>query len=191
MQTEALTAFNKMMMDYYSLSAEDGSVTISTAYRSYTDQDNIYQQYKSVKAGFSDHHSGYCIALSELETSHWIYENCTKYGFVLRYPDNKVSETNVSGYTECLRYVGVAHATYMSRNDLCMEEYIELLKTYDYDNHLKISGMDGNDYEVYYVTASAEDEIITFNVPSNYAYTVSGNNDGGFIVTVNLSDPLE
>jgi len=191
MQMEALTAFNKMMLDYYEISAQDSSVTISTAYRTYSDQNNIYQQYKSVKAGFSDHHSGYCIALSEQDTSHLIYENLTKYGFIFRYPDNKVNETGVDGYEECLRYVGVPHATYITQNDLCMEEYVKLLQeSYHSQNHLKINGVDGNEYEVYYVPAS-EHEVTTFSVPLNYSYTVSGDNEGGFIVTVNLSDPIE
>ncbi|MBQ8310033.1 MAG: D-alanyl-D-alanine carboxypeptidase family protein [Clostridia bacterium] len=188
MQQEAITAFNEMMLKYYEIYS-DGSINISSAYRSYKDQD---QQFYSVAAGFSDHHSGYCIALDGVDSSHWIYENCKKYGFVLRYPDNKVNETGVSDYEECFRYVGVAHASYMTKNDLCLEEYVALLqKEYASENHLNILGVDGNQYEVYYVSVSEDDEVITFSVPTNYSYTVSGDNEGGFIVTVNLSDPLD
>lgn len=185
MQTEALSFFNEMMLKYYEIYG-DGSINISSAYRSRKDQESY-----SAAPGFSDHHSGYCIALDSVDSSHWIYENCKKYGFIPRYPDNKVNETGIDNYEECFRYVGVAHATYITRNDLCLEEYVALLQEeYDSENHLRITGADGNEYEVYYVSVSKDDEVSTFSVPANYSYTVSGDNEGGFIVTVNLSDPL-
>ena len=54
--------------------------------------------------------------------------------------------------------------------------------------HLTIQGADGNDYEVYYVPA--DEGITQFSVPQNYKYTISGDNVGGFIVTVHLSEPV-
>lgn len=184
---EAFDAFDTMMLKYYELSGGDGSTTITSAYRSYIDQDNLTSS--TVQAGYSDHHSGYCLALDS-DASDWIYENCAKYGWITRYPSNKSAQTGVSGYEECLRYVGVAHATYITANDLCLEEYVARLRTtYDINHHLQISGADGNRYEVYYVPAS-DGEITTIRVPENYSYTVSGDNESGFIVTINLSLPI-
>ncbi len=191
LQADAFDAFDAMMLKYYELS-EDNSVRVSSAYRTIEDQNALPGT--TIDAGYSDHHTGYCVALryadgSALESDHWIYENCHKYGFVIRYPDHKSEITGVDDYKHCLRYVGVAHATYMKKNDLCLEEYVELLKSsYSSGNHLLINATDGIAYEVYYVPASSGD-LTTFHVPSNYSYTVSGDNYNGFIVTVKMVAP--
>jgi D-alanyl-D-alanine carboxypeptidase len=189
LNAQTLNAFNKMMATYYGISG-DGSVKISSAYRTAADQEG-----KATPVGYSDHHTGYCLALRKvdggyLEDEHWIYENGPRYGFIQRYPNAKADKTYVSDYEYCIRYVGIPHATYMAQNDLCLEEYIVLLRTsYTEQNHLSITCDDGNRYEVYYVPASAEGNT-TLNVPQNYAFTVSGDNVSGFIVTVDLSRRL-
>ncbi len=193
LNVDALNAFNEMMKKYYEVSEGDSSVTVTSAYRSAKDQEGY-----ATAVGHSDHHTGYCIALqqtsgsgkSQLPQDHWIYRNASQYGFVVRYPSDKEDVTGVSDYTYCFRYVGVAHATYMYENNLCLEEYAALLKAnYTVDNHLKINGADGKSYEVYYVPASA-DELTSVSCPKNYSYSISGDNIGGFIVTVDLSSPV-
>ena len=193
LHTDTLNALNAMMKKYYEL-FEDGSVTVSAAYRSFEDQQKLNS---ATKPGFSDHHTGYCVALmdgtgsnKELPRDHWVFENCYKYGFVIRYPDHKSDKTGVSGYEYCFRYVGVAHATYIHQNNLCLEEYVELLKAnHPASNHLAVNGADGNAYEIYYVPAGST-ELTTMQVPKNYEYTISGDNIGGFIVTVNKNAPV-
>ena len=190
LQKDAFAAFERMMLRYYELS-DDGSILITSAYRTLKEQEDLGS---SVQAGYSDHHTGYCVALkyydrSDLGEDHWIYENCHKYGFIVRYPNGKDGETGVSDYVHCFRYVGVAHATYIAKNNLCLEEYVNLLKNNYTAEHLAITGADGNQYEVYYIPAGNTD-ITTLRVPSNYEYTLSGDNDGGFIITVNLNAPL-
>ena len=194
LETEALQALNDMMYRYYELD-NDANFAISSAYRTLEDQEALGS---SVQPGYSDHHTGYCVAIqygdrSELEIDHWIYQNCHKYGFIVRYPEGKENITGVSDYRHCLRYVGVPHATYMYEHDLCMEEYLDLLKnTYNSSaQRLNIVAVaaDGFVYETYYVAASGS-EVTTIDVPtSNYSYTVSGDNRGGFIVTVKLIPP--
>ena len=188
---DAVDAFHEMMIDYDEWSDGEGDVGVSTTYRSKKEQETLSNQSSSnARPGYSDHHSGYCIALKKLSQSHWIYKNCHKYGFVIRYPEGKEDITGIEDYQECLRYVGVAHATYMKENDLCLEEYVELLaKEHIYgEEHLVVDGADGNKYEIYYVPLSDKD-FTTIDVPDNYSFTLSGDNDGGFIVTVNLDDP--
>ena len=192
LEAEALQALNAMMYKYYEL--DDGSTfAISSAYRTMEDQEALNS---SVQPGYSDHHTGYCVAVqysdrSNLESDHWFYQNCYKYGFVVRYPEGKESITGVSDYKHCLRYVGVAHATYMYEHNLCMEEYLDLLKN-SYSSaatRLSITAADGSLYDVYYVAASGSD-ITTLDVPtSDFSYTVSGDNRSGFIVTVKMTDP--
>ena len=186
LEAEALQALNNMMYKHYEYD-DAATFAISSAYRTLEDQANLNS---SVLPGYSDHHTGYCVAIqysdrSNLENDHWIYQNAHKFGFVVRYPEGKEGTTGVSDYKHCLRYVGVAHATYMYQNDLCMEEYLDLLKN-NYNSSTKrltISAADGFSYEVYYIAASG-DQVTTFDVPSNYQYTVSGDNRSGFIVTI-------
>ena len=188
LEEKTLQALNAMMYKYYELD-ENAYFVVSSAYRTQADQAALGS---TVQPGYSDHHTGYCVAIkySEenhfLETDHWFYQNCYKFGFVVRYPEDKTNFTGVSKYTHCFRYVGVAHATYMYQNNLCLEEYLDLLKD-SYSSaatRLTISAADGFDYDVYYVAASGSD-VTTIDVPtSNFEYTVSGDNRSGFIVTV-------
>ena len=190
LQTNAIEALNAMMIKNNEITGD--LIKITDAYRTKQAQEG-----KDIDPGYSDHHTGYCFSIrydngDHIESDHWIYLNAHKYGFVVRYPEGKELETGVSGYTYCLRYVGVAHATYMYENNLCLEEYLDLLKN-SYASaatRLTIAAADGFNYDVYYVKAS-DSEISTIDVPtSDFTYTVSGDNRGGFIVTVKKPVPV-
>ncbi len=119
----------------------------------------------------------------------WLGQHAYEYGFVLRYPEGKESyfdSTITDRTTATFRYVGVAAATYMYQNNLCLEEYLELVKDYTIDNMLKITSSNAS-YGVYYVAANPNGET-SFSVPTDSStYTVSGNNYDGFVITVTLS----
>lgn len=57
----------------------------------------------------------------------WLVQNAPSYGFVLRYPADKVDITKVEFEPWHFRYVGVDHALYMTANNLCLEEYLPLI----------------------------------------------------------------
>lgn len=57
----------------------------------------------------------------------WLMENCADYGFILRYPQDKVATTKINYEPWHYRFVGVEHAKYIMQNGLCLEEYLELL----------------------------------------------------------------
>jgi D-alanyl-D-alanine carboxypeptidase len=115
----------------------------------------------------------------------WLYENAHKYGFIVRYPEKKAAITGQDGISHIFRYVGVAHATYIYENDLCLEEYLKLLRdTYTYENPLAIKGADGKSYQVYYAEA---DESSSITVSTRYSYEISGDNMNGYIVTMGKS----
>ena len=50
--------------------------------------------------------------------------NAHKYGFILRYPDDKQEITGIIFEPWHFRYVGVEHATIMTDQNLCLEEYL-------------------------------------------------------------------
>lgn len=192
--SEAVTHAHAMLNDMTAalsntLTNEDMHV-VSGAYRTYEDQQSLKS---TVSAGFSDHHTGYVFTLKRTSTTlspddyAWLNENAHKYGFVFRYPEDKEPQTGVNNYTNCLRYVGVAHANLMKQKNLCLEEYIEYLKTDAKKNPVGVECSNGEQYFIYYYEFKGMQTEI--NVPKDaekYPYTVSGTNDGGIVVTVKV-----
>lgn len=123
----------------------------------------------------------------------WLDENASGYGFVVRYPAGKSASTNINEGVELhhYRYVGRPHSIIMNQLGYSLEEYVEYLKQYTYSGkHLCVSAEEGN-YQIYYIASgtdlTAKSEIY---LPVNYEYTISGDNAGGYIVTVNTSKPV-
>ena len=56
----------------------------------------------------------------------WLRDNAHKYGFVKRYPADKVEITGISNERWHYRYVGKEVAEIMYEENLCLEEYIEI-----------------------------------------------------------------
>ncbi len=194
LDTVALRKFNEMMDAFYAETG-NGFALINAAYRTAEEQENMNGD---IKGGHSDHHTGLLVAIKFYadgnmyssvdarfaDAYEWLNNNAAKYGFINRYPDNKASVTGVSSYSYAYRYVGVPHATYMAQNGLCLEEYIELLKTHTYNgSHLSVKDGYGVEYETYYIPAApgAQTSIYT---PDGKNYDISGDNDGGFVITV-------
>ena len=193
MDKTAYNAMDKMMQAFYAQTSIP-NVILTSAYRSYADQEG-----KSVPPGFSDSHTGLSFAfrvitndgkttgLSSDPIYDWIYNNCYKYGFTVRYPDGKEALTQVSDYNYYFRYVGYVHAYIMKINDMCLEEYIPYLQGHSKDAPLSVTTDDGVSYEIYYVPAAIGGGDTSVPVPANHPYTISGDNQSGFIVTVTMS----
>ena len=171
---------------------------ISSAWRSYEYQQNVYDdaeaQYGKAYAdkyvampGYSEHHTGlaldmgiyrfdgYVGTFSESNNAKWIDSNCQQYGFVRRYKEDKVSVTGISNEAGHFRYVGVPHATYMNEHNLCLEEYIEYLRTRSEEVPLVIACSNGS-YRIWFTT---QEYIREPEGP----FSVSGNNVDGYIIT--------
>lgn len=88
----------------------------------------------SNRPGTSEHQLGLCVDMHDLSGADvsfknsasypWLRENAWKFGFILRYPEDKVSETAVSFEPWHYRYVGRYHAKKIHDAGLCLEEYI-------------------------------------------------------------------
>ncbi len=88
----------------------------------------------SNRPGTSEHQLGLCVDMHDLSGADvsfknsasypWLSENAWKFGFILRYPEDKVSETAVSFEPWHYRYVGRYHAKKIHDAGLCLEEYI-------------------------------------------------------------------
>lgn len=151
---ETLEAYSQMYASMQK--ANVGEVMIISAYRSYKKQNELFdaqiklfleQGYDEAAAkaaamttvnppGCSEHQLGVSIDFSTDGTTQrtfgtlaqgiWLSENAHRYGFILRYPANKVSITGIDYEPWHFRYVGVEHATYIYTHGLCLEEYIAL-----------------------------------------------------------------
>ncbi len=92
--------------------------------------------------GCSEHHSGLAIDFSTVYTTQnkfhqtkqgkWLTENAHKYGFVLRYPKDKVDITQINYEPWHFRFIeadhSLEHAKYIYEHGICLEEYVELQK---------------------------------------------------------------
>ena len=115
----------------------------------------------------------------------WINANCYRFGFVNSDPSGEVHDKGTKVPTTQLRYVGIPHATYIMQNNISFEDYVDRVKNiHNPNNPLLITGADKKSYAVYYV---AVDGVNAVKIPTNYNYTISGNNENGIIVTVDLS----
>lgn len=65
--------------------------------------------------------------VAELGTNKWLMENCTKYGFIVRYPNGKDAVTGKSFQPWHFRYVGRDAANFMYNNNLTLEEFYTLM----------------------------------------------------------------
>ncbi|MCL2517391.1 MAG: M15 family metallopeptidase [Oscillospiraceae bacterium] len=131
-------------------------ITVTSAYRSYDLQTSLFNnevaKYPNLgkedaiaKAatvvampGTSEHQSGLCldmhnkpaadVSFAKTDQAKWLAANCYKFGFILRYPEDKADITGISFEPWHFRYVGRYHATQMVNLKMCFEEYMEYLK---------------------------------------------------------------
>lgn len=190
------------MMEAFFKATNNNDIRVIGGFRSLEEQNDKFKNGKTtIQGGYSDYHTArsfnlgifpkdqdsyyYAPDYSDTVNYGWIDENAANYGFILRYPDGKDSLTGDEARTYTYRYVGIPHATYIKQNNLCLEEYIDAVKTYTYNNNpLKVT-VGNAQYEIYYVAANVNN-VTNVPVPSNKTYTISGNNIDGFIVTVTM-----
>lgn len=194
---EVVDHLNDLMQDFAE-TKNNTDIFVIGGYRSAEDQNQRYNNgISGVIAGFSDYHTGRSFDMgifpqdgsssgyySPTGIYSWIDEHAADYGFVVRFPEGKESFTNEKARTQTYRYVGVPHSTYMKQNNLCLEEYIEKIKSYTINKPLEISS-GKSVYTVYYVSAD-DGEKTNIGVPEDRDYEISGNNEDGFIVTVKV-----
>lgn len=63
-------------------------------------------------------------AQAETEEQQWLMEHCWEYGFILRYPEDKVDITGIGYEPWHYRYVGREAALAMRESGECLEEYL-------------------------------------------------------------------
>ncbi len=152
MRLAAAKSLDAMLSELYAAGYRD--VTVTSAYRSYSYQDQLFQNklsyyrqfydydtaYTKAAAenaipGTSEHQSGLCADLHNLPSAsqsfeaqdayEWLVAHCADFGFILRYPKNKQDITKIIYEPWHYRFVGRYHAQKIMRSGLCLEEYCE------------------------------------------------------------------
>lgn len=176
---ETVVAFHAMVKDFYAQSKDDDLI-VDKAYN--TEAGNqageIYTAGTAIALKYYVNYSedpDKMESIYGVEDYQWIYDNAHLYGFV--------QISGEEGKENIFRYVGQPHATYLNKNGKSFSEYLTQLQGYTYSSPLKITATtDGKStsYSVYYVSAEE-----TAYVPEHGKYVVSGDNAGGYIITVN------
>lgn len=152
MDSRAAAAYNQM----YAAAAQDGIyLTPCSGYRSYSRQKTLYFEFvndyldsgyseavahdlaskRRNPPGSSEHNIGICMDIicaassanfQNTEAYAWLNAYAQDYGFILRYPEDKVSVTGVKFEPWHWRYVGVENAVAIKNSGLCLEEYLGL-----------------------------------------------------------------
>ena len=123
-------------------------IYISSGFRSYDDQDRIYNNYASydgyeaadrysARPGHSEHQTGQAFDLNTISESfaytaegEWVKENCHKYGFIIRYPEGKEDITGYMYEPWHIRYIGIDKATEVYERGLTLEEFLGIDSVY-------------------------------------------------------------
>ncbi|HIU15700.1 MAG TPA: M15 family metallopeptidase [Candidatus Ventricola intestinavium] len=140
---------NAALEELFKAAAAEGmELYVGSSYRRYRNQEVIY--YNRVKrmgyddgysqmAGASEHQMGLAADVVSAEYADlfqtefgetpegiWLRENCARFGFIIRYPEDKTDITGVRYEPWHLRYVGPEAAAYIMENDLTLEEFSAL-----------------------------------------------------------------
>lgn len=87
-------------------------------------------------------HQGLDKSQASTKEAIWLNEHAAEYGFILRFPQDKVAITGISYESWHFRYVGEEAAKFMKENNLCLEEFVELAKAQQEQEALKEAEME-------------------------------------------------
>ncbi len=85
------------------------------------------------RPGTSEHQIGLALDITSADKEkqkpavvwEWLHKNSYRYGFILRYPEDKTDITGISSEPWHFRYVGEKAAAELYQRDICLEEYLD------------------------------------------------------------------
>ncbi len=87
------------------------------------------------RPGTSEHNTGLALDINcashsfeSTKAYKWLSENAEKYGFIMRYREDKQEKTGVIHESWHWRFVGIKAAKEINKLDMCLEEYVEYKK---------------------------------------------------------------
>ncbi|XMB66822.1 M15 family metallopeptidase [Mycoplasmatota bacterium zrk1] len=110
---------------------------VFSGYRSFNYQEEIFtNEYITARPGHSEHQIGLALDVSipdvglteplgSLPEGIWLEKNAHKYGFIIRYPEDKQHITKYIYEPWHIRYVGKHHAKKLYEKNITLEEYLD------------------------------------------------------------------
>ena len=132
------------------------NLVLGSGYRSYNLQEQFYESYVSAdgqteadtysaRPGYSEHQTGLAVDITSkdgkchleicwqnTEEGKWMASNAHKYGFIIRYPNNKQTITGYQYEPWHFRYVGNELAEQIYNSKLTLEEFFNYPKASSY-----------------------------------------------------------
>ncbi|KUO71486.1 MAG: hypothetical protein APF77_14930 [Clostridia bacterium BRH_c25] len=209
---EAMKQLNHMLDAAYADGVS--GMVITSAFRTFEKQTSLFNNKTSILSrnmnrktameeaskvvaipGSSEHQTGLAVDISSERVGltknfantaqgKWLEDNSWKSGFIVRYPVDKTEITGIIYEPWHVRYVGNGHSEIMKVKNMCLEEYVEYLKTNKtiyYSN-----GVDG-DYLVQYIYKPDFDlSGMALNLPDTGTWTISNCTEDSYILTIKL-----
>ncbi|HWQ29361.1 MAG TPA: M15 family metallopeptidase, partial [Negativicutes bacterium] len=146
--------------------------------------------------GASEHQTGLAVDISsegmglvrnfaDTTQGKWLANNSWKFGFVVRYPGDKSGITGIIFEPWHIRYVGNGHAEIMKARNLCLEEYVDYLRsngiTYFRDSK-------GDDYLIRYIMKEElkSGEGMALSLTEGSDWSISECTKDSYILTIKL-----
>lgn len=141
MVSEAKNAYEEMAS---TAKKENLNIIAMSTYRSYDYQVNLYNRYVkadgqakadtySGRPGHSEHQTGLAVdvyngkenytSFEKTKEFTWMQQHASEYGFILRFPKDKETETGYTYESWHYRYVGKDIAEYIKEHNISYEEY--------------------------------------------------------------------
>jgi|GEM_PF-473296 D-alanyl-D-alanine carboxypeptidase len=115
------------------------------------------------------------------ECGKWMVKESWKFGYLLRYKQDKSKITGIIDEPWHFRFVGSPHAEVMNKYGFCLEEYEAYLKS---NSHISFTDISNNQYEIAYVSIPAGARFLNVEADKGSNATVSKITANGFVVTV-------
>lgn len=161
---------------------------VSSAYRDEKEQQELFDELgpeTAQKPGESEHQCGLAIdvyvsgysgaSFFKTDIGKYVNTYAHKYGFIIRYPDDKTDITKIDFEPWHIRYVGHPHSDIISLNNITLEEYLDMLSVGEYYSF--------SDDLIVKIPTSAT----SVKIPSDYtALSISEDNCGNYILTFTL-----
>lgn len=110
-------------------------IYVNSGYRTEEEQRQLYEAAKDKsyvqQPGYSEHQTGLAVDIASTNSGEndalllWLSNNAWHYGFILRYPEDKLELTGISYEPWHFRYVGKEVAQICYEQNLCLEEYLQ------------------------------------------------------------------
>lgn len=209
---EAMKQLN-FMLDAAYRDGVSGMV-ITSAYRNFDKQTSLYNNKANVLSrsmsrksaleeaskvvaipGSSEHQTGFAADICSEGTGlisnfagtkqgRWLKDNSWKFGYIVRYPQDKTEITGIIYEPWHVRYVGSGHAEFMAERGMCLEEYIDQLRE---NKVISFTDSSGSSYAVHYMD---KQELafggLNINLPESSEWSISNCTRDSYILTIKL-----